>query len=329
MFSVGLIGYGYWGKNLARNLNNNQNIDLAYICDINEDIWDEVNRLYPNTITTNNNNTIFKSLGIDAVVICTPPETHFKLASKAIKHKKHILIEKPFVLNSADGEELVNRAREQGVKIVVDHTFMFTPSVNYIKDGYKYLDKINYIDSVRVNMGLFRKGVNVLYDLLPHDLSIVRHITGEYPIDVSCSAIPTHKGYSESIAYCTFWYRTFIFNVHVNWLSPIKIRKMIFSGENKTVIYNDLETVNKVQIHNSFVNTDKENLAEYTMGEIYTPKIENTEALAVLVEHFVEVINGGRQISSGTDGMHITSIIEACTRSLDFMGEREPIRYVS
>lgn len=333
-YKVALIGYGYWGKNLLRNLEGNSKCEVKYICDTNPSVHQLLRgKGYESEVLQNDYMVALRDPEINIVVICTPTETHYRIVKNALYEGKHVLVEKPFTSTSIEAHQLIELAKDKGKIVHVDHTFVYTDAVRFIHNhvSSNNLGFITYIDSVRVNLGLFRHQDNVLFDLLPHDISIMNVVLGYRPNKVNCSGVKTILSMPESIAYCTLFYpNNIIANVHLNWNSPVKIRKMIFRGNKQTLIYNDLEPVNKIELYNSEIKMTEENLADYILGDIHIPKIGNNEALKIMIEDFIDHIEDTSDMplrSTDETGLEVVQIIEACQESMENEGKRVIVDY--
>jgi predicted dehydrogenase len=328
--NIGIIGLGYWGPNLLRNFAAQTGaVGRLTCCDINELRINNVRPFFPSVEFTLNADDILRSTKIDAVVIATPVATHFDFAQRALREGKHVFIEKPMTLRSADAEKLLEMAEARNLKIMVDHTFVFTGAVRKIKEVHDNgeLGDIIYFDSVRVNLGLFQHDVNVIWDLATHDISIMDYIIPARPISVSALGIH-HINNLEDVAYITlFLENNIIAHLHVNWLAPVKVRTMLIGGNKKMVVYNDMETSEKVKIYDKGVDIiTKEGvyqtLIQYRTGDMRAPKIDQTEALSLAVGNFIEAVDKGSEpITNGQAGLRVVKILEAAQISLKNEGK--------
>ena len=267
----------------------------------------------------------------DAIVIATPVDTHFDFAKKALLANKHIWVEKPFTSNTAQAEELIEIAEKKNLKIFVDHTFIYTGAVKKMKElaDNGELGKILYFDSVRINLGIFQKDINVVWDLAPHDLSIMNYVLGEHHkiAAVSANGIANYNG-KENIAHLSIYFEDNCFaHFHINWTSPVKIRKMIIGGDKKMLVFDDMENYEKIKVYNSGVEMKSmesihEALVQYRTGDMYSPKIIQTEALSLAAKEFVDSILENRQpLTNGTDGLNVVKILEASNKSIKKRGK--------
>ncbi len=330
MINIGIIGYGYWGPNLVRNLVENPNANVAAISDLNENRLAHVTARYPNIEVTTNCQELLDNPGIDAIAIATPVSTHFKLACGALKHGKHVFVEKPMTATSAQAEQLIEEAEKRNLVLMVDHTFIYTGAVRKIKEliDKNELGEVYYYDSVRVNLGLFQKDVNVIWDLAVHDLSILDHILVRKPVAVSATGISHISGEPENVAYLTLFFDdSTIGHIHVNWLAPVKIRQTLIGGSQKMIVYDDLEPSEKIKIYDKGVtvsNTEDvyKMLIDYRTGDMYAPQLDMTEALTLELQHFIDCVDDSKiPTSNGPSGLRIVRILEAACRSLDKRGE--------
>ena len=324
MIRFGLIGYGYWGPNIARNLRSLNSAELVAICDTSEASLQKAHRDYPGVRLTTDCSDLLRSPDIDAIAVITPVWTHFDLAKKALLNGKHIFVEKPFTSTSQQAEELINLAERNGLTIMVDHTFLFTGAVRKIRQliDENAIGKLYYYDSMRVNLGLFQHDVNVLWDLAPHDLSIVDHLIGKRPEAVVATGAPHLNGLAD-VAFMTIYYPdNVIAHINVNWLSPVKIRTTLIGGEKKMLVWNDLEADETIKIYDKGVTVaGRDNvydlLVRYRSGDMWAPKVEVTEALKAELAYFVECVETGqRPFNDGQAGLRVVKMLEAAEESL-------------
>ncbi|OGB66159.1 MAG: oxidoreductase [Caldithrix sp. RBG_13_44_9] len=331
MFKVGVIGAGYWGPNIIRNLMTNKKFDVKMCADLKKIRLDYITALYPTIQSTLDYRDIVKDPQIDVVVICTPVFSHFEIASAALQAGKHILIEKPMTSTIAQAEELINLAEKKSSTILVDHTFLFTGAVRKIKEIVEVGDigDIYYFDSVRVNLGLFQHDVNVVWDLAPHDISIMDYIIARPPVSIVATG-SDHLGKGlEDVAYLTVFYPdNIIAHIHVNWLSPVKIRQTQISGSKKMVVWDDNSPSEKVKIYDKGIEVIQtadqvyNTLIQYRTGDMYCPKIPQTEALTVEMGHFAECLEKGvKPVSDGHSGLRVVQILESAEKSIKNRGK--------
>ena len=326
---VGIIGLGYWGPNLVRNFLAHSHIVSVMACDKRHDRLKFIKSKFPSVMLTENYNDLVNS-DLDIIAIATPVDTHFKLAKKALEAGKHIWVEKPFTSNSAQGEELIGIAENKKLKIFVDHTFIYTGAVRKIKElvDNNELGSILHFDSVRINLGLFQRDINVIWDLAPHDLSIMNYVLSEHRVSaVSAHGIANYNG-KENIAHISVYFEDNCFaHFHVNWTSPVKIRKMIVGGDRKMLVFDDMENFEKIKVYDAGIEMKStasihEALVQYRIGDMYSPKITQTEALAAGVDEFISSIKKDRKpLTSGYEGLEVVKILEATDMSIKNRGE--------
>ncbi|HEY4707588.1 MAG TPA: Gfo/Idh/MocA family oxidoreductase, partial [Thermodesulfobacteriota bacterium] len=263
MIKIGVIGYGYWGPNIVRNFNLVEGASVAAVCDKNPAALSRVKKNYPDIMTTTESREIVSSPDIDVVTVITPVSTHYELAKAALLNDKHVFVEKPFTSTSAQAEELIDIAEGKNLLIMVDHTFLFTSAVRKIKEIIEgdVLGDLYYYDSTRVNLGLFQHDVNVVWDLSPHDFSIMDYLIKEKPVGVAASG-RAHINSKEDIAYIMVYFpNSIIAHFNVNWLSPVKLRTTLIGGEKKMLVWNDLDSDEKIKVYDRGVDvTTKEGL---------------------------------------------------------------------
>jgi predicted dehydrogenase len=327
MIRVAVVGCGYWGPNLIRNFVVCSDTEVRWICDKDAERLEKVRQLYPAIKGTTEIADILGDKRTDGVAIATPVGTHFSLAEACLKEGKHVLVEKPLASSLDQGEELVKLAREKNLKLMCDHTFCYTGAVRKMKEiiDSDLLGELLYFDSVRVNLGLFQQDVNVVWDLAPHDLSIVDFLVEEKPISVSAHGVCHAGNKLENIAYVSLRYpNSFIAHFHVNWLSPVKVRRTIIGGTEKMLVWDDLDQAEKIRIYNKGIEVheiDKEDrnrlLVSYRFGDMYAPRIDHTEALSLVVKEFAECIMENRPaLTDGEAGLRVLRILEAAERSM-------------
>jgi len=334
MISIGVIGYGYWGPNIVRNL---QSLDpgcVKMVSDLNPNALSKAKKLYPSIHTTTDTSEILRSKDIDAVAIITPVATHYPLVKEALENGKHVFVEKPFTTSTDNAKELVELAEKKNLKIMVDHTFLFTGAVKKAKEliDSDVLGKIYYYDSMRINLGLFQTDVNVVWDLAPHDLSIMQYLIKSKPQAVVATGAH-HVNGKEDVAYITVYFENnVIAHFNVNWLSPVKVRTTLIGGEKKMLVWNDLEPDEKIRVYDKGVqkNYNKNNgsnnglhelLVSYRMGDVWSPRIQQTEALKVETQYFIDCIEKNEQpFNNGSAGLEVVRMLEAANKSLASKG---------
>ena len=325
MSRIGIVGYGYWGKNLVRNFNGLDSCDLFYVCEKNASLAEKCIKLYPNIKVVSDYAILLNDDTLDAIVIATPVDTHYPLSKAALLAGKHVLVEKPLTSSLAEAEELLELANSNNLLLMVDHTFLYTGAVQYMKKmvDNDAIGRLQYIDSTRINLGLFQHDVNVLWDLAAHDISICLHLMGKDPLSVDAIGV-SHTGNNiENIAYLTLKFEdNLIAHFNCSWISPVKIRQMLIGGDNKMILFNDNEPTEKIKVYDTGyeAKTDEERtriLVDYRTGDINVPKIENTEALSLMASDFINCIKtGNTPVSDATLGVSVVKILEAAQKSI-------------
>jgi predicted dehydrogenase len=328
MIRVGIIGYGYWGPRIARNFNSANGCEVAVICDKSPETLRRAKQAFPGIAVTSEVSDVMSAPDIDAVAVITPVWTHFGLAKAALENGKHVFVEKPFTATAAQAEELIELAIRKNLKIMVDHTFLFTGAVKKIRQliDEGTLGKLYYYDSTRVNLGLFQHDVNVIWDLAPHDLSIMDYLIQAKPTAVIATG-QKHLNGHEDIAYITIYFGdSMIAHLNVNWLSPVKVRSTLLGGEKKMVLWNDVEADEKVKVYDKGVDISNgqsvyDLLVSYRSGDMWAPKIEQAEALATEAKYFVDCIEQDiTPFNDGAAGLRVVKLLEAADRSLQERG---------
>ena len=331
MINIGVIGYGYWGPNLVRNFAETPGATVAGIADLDQTKLEIVQRRYPTVKTTTDFQDLLRDTSIDAIAVSTPVSTHFELGMAALKAGKHVWLEKPMAETSLQARKLIDEAERRKRVLFVDHTFIYTGAVRKMGEIIKggELGKIYYYDSIRVNLGLFQRDVNVISDLAVHDFSILDYLLGEHPTAVSASGTNHFLGTPENLAYITLFYASgTIAHANVSWLAPVKVRQILIGGSKKMIIYDDVAPSEKVKVYDkgvSFTDDPKqihEMRVGYRTGDMCAPKISGTEALAVESVHFVDCIEHGKvPETDGRLGLRVVELIEAATSSMRGKGE--------
>lgn len=331
MIKIGVIGYGYWGPNLVRNFAEVNGAAVAGVSDQDQKKLDLVQRRYPGVKTTTKFQELLEDPSIDAVAIATPVSTHFELGMAALRAGKHVWLEKPMTETSMQARKLIEEAERRERVLFVDHTFVYTGAVRKMGEIIKAgeLGKVYYYDSTRINLGLFQRDVNVISDLAVHDFSILDYLLGEHPVAVSASGINHFPGTPENLAYITLFYDSgTMAHINVSWLAPVKVRQILIGGSKKMITYNDLEPSEKVKIYDKGISftDDPQKIYEmrvgYRTGDMMAPKLNESEALRVGAEHFIDCINNHKTPeTSGQLGLHVVEIIEAATSSMRGKGE--------
>jgi predicted dehydrogenase len=328
MLKVGVVGYGYWGPNIVRNFHLGPDSRVEMVCDKSPDMLRRVNKTYPDIKTTSNCMDVVTSPTIDIVAVVTPVWTHYDLAKKALSNGKHVFVEKPFTSNIEQADELIELAQKNNLQIMVDHTFLYTGAVRkirqFIEDGT--LGELYYYDSTRVNLGLFQHDINVLWDLAPHDLSIM-----DYLIDSRAEAISAtgqkHLNGHEDIAFMTVYFpNKVIAHINVNWLSPVKVRTTLIGGKKKMLVWNDLEADEKIKVYDKGVRINDNNtvydlLVSYRSGDMWAPQLERIEALKAETDHFVDCVNNNKKsVNDGHAGRRVVQMLQAASESVQNRG---------
>jgi len=329
MVRVGVIGYGYWGPNIVRNLQGQKNARTVMVCDQNPVALARARKAHPSIETVSNPLDVLRSPDIDAVAVITPVWTHYELAKMALENGKHVFIEKPFTSSSAQAEELIELAARKRLTIMVDHTFLFTGAVRKIRELTESgaLGDLYYYDSLRVNLGLFQHDVSVIWDLAPHDLSIMDHIIGAEPEAIVATG-EKHLNGVEDVAFLTIYFpRNVIAHINVNWLSPVKIRTTLIGGQKKMVVWNDLVADEKVRVYDRGVQIAsgegiRDLLVSYRSGDMWAPQLEQLEALHVEMGYFAECIMDSKvPFNDGHAGLRVVRMLEAAEKSIRRKGE--------
>jgi predicted dehydrogenase len=338
VIGIGIIGYGYWGPNLVRNFFETPDCRVVSVSDLSRDRLAKIGPRYPTVETTTDYRDLLRDPRIDAVVVATPVSTHFTLGMEALRAGKHVLIEKPMTCDATEALKLVDEADLRKRILAVDHTFVYTPAVRKIHELVTKgdLGDIYYYDSVRVNLGLFQHDVNVIWDLAVHDLAIMDYLLPVQPVAVSATGIGHVPGEPENMAYVTLHFDSNVMaHLHVNWLSPVKVRKTLIGGSRKMVSYDDLEPSEKIRIYDKGItlkdaavtggdgngNGKYAMLVGYRSGDLWAPQIALTEALSIEARHFVDCIaNNQTPIADGRSGLRVVRMLEAATESMRASG---------
>lgn len=330
MVNVAIVGLGYWGPNLLRNFNANPDSNVIYAVDKSEALLEKFKLSFSNVDFVNNFDKILGDERLDAVVIATPVWSHFDLAKAALMAGKHVLVEKPMTSTLDEANELISIAEDKGLILMVDHTFLYTGAVGKIKEliSQDSLGEIKYFDSTRINLGLFQADINVLWDLAPHDISILNYIIDEQPVSVQATGTSHTENGLENIAYLTLNYSSGkIAHFNCSWSSPVKIRSILIGGNKKMLLYNDMEPTEKVKVYDhgyEIKNSEEKNkiIADYRMGDISIPKLDMKEALAGVAMDFVKSIqNSEMPVSNMYIGRDVVKILEASDLSLKHQGK--------
>ena len=339
MIAIGVVGYGYWGPNLARCVAEADGCRLAAVADLSTGNLERAGRRYPSTKLYGHWRDLIADTDIDAVMIATPVATHFEIALAALEAGKHVLVEKPMTTTSREAAILIEEAAKRKLVLMVDHTFVFTAAVQKIRDLIVdgSIGKIYYYDSTRINLGLFQRDVNVIWDLAVHDFAILDYLLDEQPIAVSASGAGHIRGSVENVAHISLFYDSgTVAHLNVNWLAPVKIRQTLIAGSRRMIVYNDLEPSEKVKVYDRGVslNGNEEELhkllVSYRIGDMWAPHLSVKEALLSETEHFIQAIGAGSSpITSGNSGMNVVAMLECAAMSVKQRGapiEIKPVR---
>ena len=330
---AGVIGLGYWGPNLVRNLLSTPGIDGVVVCDRDASQLEKIRQKFPMVDAVDSIDKLLGRDDVTAVVVATPISTHHSIGMQVLEAGKHLLLEKPMAASTQECDELVALAARKNLRLMVDHTFIYSGAVRKVKE---LVDKgeigdILYFDSVRVNLGLFQHDSNVVWDLAPHDISIMDWLIAEKPVAVSATGV-SHFNSFEDIAYLTVHFAgSTIAHFHVNWISPVKVRQILLGGSRHMVVYDDMENSEKVKVYDKGVEITGreqvwETLVQYRTGDMYAPKTDTAEALSRMTREFVDSIREGRTpLTDGVSGRNVVAVLEAAERSLRSEGARVPI----
>ena len=337
MIRMAIVGYGYWGPNLVRNFSETKGAEVAVVCDLRPKVLEQVRTRYPQVRVTTNYEDVLNDDRIDAVALATPVATHASLAIGALQAGKHVLVEKPLAGNWVDARRVVEEAVRHKRVLMVDHTFVYMGAVQKIRQlvASGELGDMLYFDSVRVNLGLYQSDVSVIWDLAVHDLSILQCWIPRTPRAVSCVGVAHLEGHPVDVAYLTLFYEdNLIAHVHVNWLSPVKVRRTLLGGSKKMIVFDDLDPVEKIRVYDRGI-TKQEDLigsgqipiAYRRTGDVWMPQFDMTEALKVEAAHFVKcVTDGERPLTGGEAALQIVEILETAEESMRRQGQALPLQ---
>jgi predicted dehydrogenase len=331
---IGVVGCGYWGPKLLRNFYEMPNVDVVFACDLRKDRLDHVKKLYPLTKLTQDYRQLIRA-NVDAVVVATPPATHYQIAKEALLQDKHTLIEKPLTLNSRDAEELIELAEKKGKVLMVGHTYEYNPAVEALKEiiSTGQIGDVYYMSATRVNLGIFQKDLNVVWDLAPHDIAIFLYLLGMEPIAVSARGAAYVQPGIHDVAYLTTEFPNNILgDIRVSWLDPCKTRRITIVGSKKMIVYDDVENLEKIKIYDKgvevppYTDTFGDFQLSYRYGDISIPQIQMAEPLKLECLHFIDCVLGkGRPRSDGRVGLKVVKVLECAQRSLLNGGRSEKI----
>lgn len=333
--NIGVIGYGYWGPNIVRNFFTAANCSVKMVADARPERLALLTKSFPSVKGVSSADDVLNDKTIDAVVIATPVFTHYNLAKRALEKGKHVLIEKPMTSSVAEADELINLAIQKGVLLMVDHTFLYTGAVQKMKDiiDSQVIGVPRYFDSSRINLGLFQPDINVLWDLAPHDISILIYLIKDTPVSINATGISHTRNSIENIAYMTVNYDSdFIAHFNCSWTSPVKVRQTLIGGDKKMIVYNDLEPSEKVRIYDTGYNHKTEEdrkkiMVDYRTGDVYIPKLSGQEALSGVANDFIQsIISQMEPLANAYLGMKVVQILEASQESIKNNGKEVKIK---
>ena len=334
MIKVAIVGAGYWGPNLIRNFHACSDTEVVAVCDSDRDALHKALTLYPGVAGVDSLEQLLTCRDLDAVAISTPVSSHATMCLAALRAGKHVLVEKPLATSVKEAEEVVDLATKLGLTLMVDHTYVYSGAVRKMYDLIQSgeLGDVYFVDSVRINLGIFQHDVNVVWDLAPHDLSILDYLLGRLPKSVS--AFGTCHADSESgiedVAYLNLDFGgCLLASCHVSWLSPVKVRHFIVGGNRKSVVYNDLQPGEKIKIYDRGITVSHDTdarrglLIGYRAGDMWSPRLDQSEPLQQVVRHFAACIRENRRpITDGEAGVRIVRILDAAQRSIKAQGGR-------
>lgn len=331
--NFGLIGFGYWGPNLARNFGAQPGCSVSWICDLSEARQKQAALNWPAAKTTGSIDAVLSDPEVHAVLIATPVSTHFEIAKRAIEAGKHVFIEKPMTHTSEEAKALIELAEKHQRVLAVDHTFLFTGAVRKMKEMLDSgeLGDLLYFDSVRINLGLFQHDINVLFDLGPHDLSIADHLFPVKPVALRAMGACHCGQQHENLVYLHLEFENgMVAHFHWNWLAPVKIRHTLLCGTKKMIVYDDMAASEKLKVYDKGIvvsQLDQDSLAkfrvDYRVGDMVAPKLDQREALAAEAAHFADCVRHNKKpLADGHAGLRVVRMLEAAQESLRKGGER-------
>lgn len=331
MIKIGVIGYGYWGPNLVRNMFEVPGASVVAVSDMRQDRLRLVNCRYPSLFVSTDYRSLIDDPDIDAIAIATPVHAHYELALEALRAGKHVFVEKPMTSTSEQALRLIDEADRRDLVLMVDHTFVYTGAVRKIKQvvASGMLGDIYYYDSTRINLGLFQRDVDVIWDLAVHDLAIMEYILPSVPCAVAATGINHVMGGTENLAYLTvFFEQNLIAHVNVNWLSPVKIRRTLIGGSKQMIVYDDMEPSEKVKIYDKGITVTNgsdslyQAMVNYRSGDMFAPQLDVSEALKMELQHFVDCVeNGAIPITGGLSGLQVVRVLELASQSMRQRGK--------
>ena len=331
--TIGIVGYGYWGPNLIRNFQTLNECILKSVCDIDKDRLALVSASYPHIETHTSFDIFLEDSELDAVVIAVPVQHHYDMAYKSLIAGKHTLIEKPMAASVEECKSLIALARDKELTLMVGHTFLYSPAIRKIKEiiDSGELGRIHYISSRRLNLGLYQKDINVVWDLAPHDISIILYLLGEYPTEVNCRGKTTCNAKIPDVSNMTLTFADEGFaTIHSSWLDPRKVRDMAIVGECKMLVYDDLQDCEKIKIYDMRVDPQvipNESRVAYHYGDMWAPYIVPAEPLRIECAHFIDcVVTGRTPLSDGKNGLEVVKVLSLASDSMQNSGNNMVVR---
>ncbi|MBP1806808.1 Gfo/Idh/MocA family protein [Rubellimicrobium aerolatum] len=327
MIRIGVVGYGYWGPNIARAASELENAQVGAIADLSAPALDRAGRRHPSASLVQDWRDLVADTAIDAVIVATPVETHFDIAMAALKAGKHVLVEKPMAETPAKAAALVDEAARRQKILMVDHTFVYTPAIQAIRGMIDAGDigDIYYYDSTRINLGLFQRDVNVIWDLAVHDFAIMDHLLDSKAAAISATAAAFLPNSPENMAHLTVYHENgALSHLNVNWMSPVKIRQTLIGGSRRMVIYDDMQTSEKVKVYDRGASMEDayERRVNYRLGDMWAPALSSKEALLTEMQEFVRCIEtGARPLTDGEGGLRVVKLLDAASRSTRLRGQ--------
>lgn len=332
--NIAIIGCGYWGPNFVRNLSKINGVYVKYVCDLSQERLSHIRQLYPSVKTTHDCKLILEDKDIQAVIVSTPAAKHYPLAKAALSNNKHVLVEKPITTKIVEAKKLIELAKKKNRVLMVGHTFKFNPAVNALRDLIRShkLGKVYYIYSRRTNLGPLRKDVNAMWDLAPHDISIVNYLLDSVPVSVQAQGEKYLAHNLEDVSFLTLRFpNKVIAHIHVSWLDPKKTREIVAVGSKKMAIFDDLDQKEPVKVYDKSVMKKKfkqeyDSFKEFQMiiknGSIQAPKVKMSEPLGIECRHFIECVRrNAKPLTDGLDGLKVLKVLLALQRSLHGQGK--------
>lgn len=327
MIRIGLVGYGYWGPNIARAAAELEGAQVAAIADLSPAARERAGRRHPSVRLVADWRDLVADAAVDAMIVATPVDTHFEIAMATLRAGKHVLVEKPMADTPARAEALVEEATRRTRVLMVDHTFVYTPAIQSIRSMIDAgeMGEIYYYDSTRINLGLFQRDVNVIWDLAVHDFAIMDHLLDFEPVAISAGAASFLPGSPEAMAHLTVYYGSgAMAHLNVNWLSPVKVRQTLIGGSRRMVIYDDMQTSEKVKVYDRGASVEvgeHERRVSYRVGDMRAPALSTKEALLTEMQEFIRCIEtGARPLTDGNSGLRVVRLLAAASRSVEMRG---------